>query len=601
MIDVRGLPYIAVDHETTGTGFTDRPVGLSVSTPRGEDYYFAWGHERGGNNCTLLDVQEWVDEAQRANPGMIIIFFNAAFDLRMGAYSGIRWRNRCEDAGFAVALLNELEPEFNLEFLAEKYTDVRKDDAYLNEYCARVFGGRPTRAGQAKNYWRAPGDVVAPYAMSDSRATMRLWEVRRPLLAGEGLDDLYEVETGQIPILLRMHLTGVRVDVARTHDVKEDFRIRREAAWNRWRELTSVITPGGVNFQSNPQKKKLFDHFNIPYTVNETTGNGVFEKDVLKPLREKYEVVDLMLDQAELKHFEETFLGSYILDNVGDDGCIHGEFHPLKNDHKFGTVSGRYSSGGALNLQNIPKRDKVKGPLVRSMYIPYYEDQEWTKFDYSQIEYRFLAHYAGGSIAKAYRLNPQQDFHQMVADMTNGLFDRDRSKTLNFALTYGQGAEATALQLGVPLDVARDFIRQYRQRVPEAADLYDRAMRVAESRGHIVTWGGRKRRFEHKWGRFQSTHKALNALLQGSAADLIKKAMIRVASIIDWEDCILHLTVHDELDLSTTRGAVGDTYRRRIKEAMQDFALDVPVLAECEVGSTWGTVSKWRDPLESAA
>lgn len=591
--DLSGIPYAAVDHETTGVGFNDRPVGMSVSTPDGRDWYFAWGHQMGGNNCTLLEVTEWVEDLGRRNPGMLIIMFNAGFDLRMGRYSGIKWRQRVEDAGFICALLNELEPEFNLEFLAEKYTDVRKDDKALNDFCAQHFGGAATRRGQAGNYWRAPGTIVAPYAKSDSRATLRLWEVRHPLLAAEQLESIYKIETAQIPILLKMHMVGVRVDQARAHDVQAEFKVLREAAWNKWRDLTQHIDPKGIKTGSNPMLMKLFDSYKIPYVKNEDTGNGIFDKDTLSPMRDQYEVVRLLLENRELKHYDEVFLGSYILDNVGEDGCIHGEFHPLKNDHKFGTVSGRYSSGGALNLQNIPKRDKIKGPLIRSMYVPFYEDQEWTKFDYSQIEYRFLAHYAGGGIAEAYRKNPDQDFHALVAAMTNGAMDRDGAKTLNFALTYGQGDEATAAQLGVPLDVARDFIRTYKRSVPEASELYDRAMRVAASRGYIITWGGRRRRFEHKWGRFQKSHKGLNALLQGSAADLIKMAMIEVDKAIDWEDCILHLTVHDELDFSTTKGDIGDGYRTRIKELMQDYKLDVPIIAECDVGPNWGHVKKW--------
>lgn len=573
----------AVDTETTGLSSSDVPVGLSISLPDGSDRYLRWGHP-SENNCSLEQVQNW---AGAELPKLrTVVMHNGPFDMRMCAGVGLdplQWR--VEDTGTIAALLNELEPSFALDDLSKKYTGVSKSDQELNEWCAKAFGGPASRRGQAKNYHRAPGNIVEPYACGDSRMTLDLYDARRPMLTEEGLEDLYRLECQQLPIVLKMHRVGVRVDVDKAVATKKRLEADLREAKAKWESIAP-----GVSYTSTKQMAAYFDALGIPYRHTEKGNPSITKNDLEKLAEEGHDFALLIMKMKQLGHYAGTFIESYILDNVDEHGFVHGEFHPVKRE-KYGTVSGRYSSGGGLNLQNVPARDPVYAPLIRGMYIPMRPDMDWVKFDYSQIEYRFLAHYAGGALRDAYVANPLIDFHQMVADMAG--MDRKPAKNLNFAVVYGQGLKATAAQLGVPISAARDFISQYHERVPEARQLMDRAMNRAAQRGYITTWADRRRRFRRDGRRgYKALHKALNALLQGSAADLIKKAMVTVDEVIDWEEAVLHLTVHDELDLSIVKGERGAHWRGLIKEAMQDFKLTVPVVADCEVGPDWGHVKE---------
>jgi len=579
--DVTGK-VIALDTETTGLTDKDRPVGASLSYDD-QDCYFAWGHPEQ-NSCSLTEFKAWANDAvKRAE---VVVMHNGPFDMRMLSYVDVdplHWP--VEDTGTVCALLNELEPSFELDKLSLKYTGKSKSDDELNQWCADHFGGAATRNAQAKNYHRAPGRIVAPYAKGDSRMTLDLYKARRPLLKDEGLESVYALELLQLPIVLKMHRVGVRIDQRQAVALRDDL-LRKHTVLDRWLEHMAP----GVNFNSTPQLAALFDTLGIPYLYTEA-GNPSITKELLNELAAtgKYEFPSKLVEYRQLKHYANTFIQSYLLDNIRDTGTVHGEFHPIKRD-KYGTVSGRYSSGGGLNLQNIPARDPFWAPMIRGLYIPYSPDHDWDRYDYSQIEYRYLAHYAGGKLRQAYQGNPDIDFHQMVSDMSG--MDRKPAKNLNFAVVYGQGVNATMAQLGgLSREKTLEFLRQYHSAVPEAKRLMNRAMNVAAQRGYIITWGGRRRRFRKKdSGGYQSLHKALNALLQGSAADLMKKAMVAVDEVIDWQDAILHLTVHDELDLSITRGETGDTYRRQIKEAMEDFDLSVPIKAVHERGTDWGHV-----------
>lgn len=579
---------ISLDTETTGLGYTDRPVGSSISFDD-EDHYFAWGHP-DENSCSLGEFRRWSnDQLPRAKS---IVMHSGPFDMRMLDYEGMDVSGcRVEDTGIICGLLNELEPNFQLDGLCQKYTGQSKSDDELNAWCADRFGGRPTRKGQAGNYHRAPGRIVAPYAKGDSRMTLDLYNARRHLLVNEDLEKLYELELAQLPIVLRMHRAGVKVNQDRAEATAHDLdrKLKEAKAW------LDRFAPG-LNWNSTKQVAALFDSLGITYVRNPptpkmiergvTVGNASITKEDLERLADEgFDFAKYVVDSRRFKHYADTFIRSYILSNIVGD-FVHGEFHPMKRE-SYGTVSGRYSSGGALNLQNIPARDPYWAPLIRGLYIPISNEHDWWRFDYSQIEYRYLAHYAGGNLRKAYQRNPDVDFHQFVADLAG--MPRKPAKNLNFAVVYGQGFRATQAQLGMNADDTAKFLNTYHAAVPEAKRLMNRAMNLAAKRGHIITWAGRRRRFQKgSRGQYRSLHKALNALLQGSAADLVKKAMVEVDKVIDWDEAVMHLTVHDELDLSLPKGDVGMKYARQIKEAMESFDLTVPIKVDAEVGPDWG-------------
>lgn len=611
----------ALDFETTGLGHKDYPVSASLSTPDGKDYYWAWGHPEG-NNCSLSQFVKW-GRAEFKDPSQTMVLFNGVYDLRMGRNIGLKVGNVVEDPGIGCALLNEFEPSYSLEYLAEKYTNSRKEDRELLDFCARTFGGRPTRDAQGKNYHKAPGHIVGRYGMSDSRATLDLETVISPMIIKEGMLSVYWLEQMLIPVLLKMYLAGVRVDIPKAKKVKaellaEEHRVQREldliATWNRpinvgsSKDLTQLFDQLGLKYPLTKTVKKLRSRTTKKYNVGDeylSGGNPSFKKEFLDSL--DHPVGALIRNRRKLGHYANTFIQGYLLDNDDGSGIIHPNFHSVRSAFG-GTITGRFSSAGGLNAQNVPARDDVYAPLIRGMFIPYTDDHQWLKSDYSQIEYRFFAHYAGGQLRQAYKDNPFIDFHDMVASMTG--LSRRNAKNINFAKLYGAGAAKLALSMNCSIEEAYQFIEQYEARIPESKKAYNKAMGLGARRGYVMTWGGRKNKFRYgvetsRDGRqrkgYLGTHSALNKVLQGSSADLTKEAMVAVDQVIDWENQIMHLTVHDELDFSVEKGSAGVKSATMIREVMEEFELTVPIIAEAELGLDWGHCTKGSVPRLKAA
>ena len=290
-------------------------------------------------------------------------------------------------------------------------------------------------------------------------------------------------------------------------------------------------------------------------------------------------------------------------------GRIHCQFHST------GTVTGRFSSSNP-NLQQVPARDQELAPLIRQLFIPEV-GEEWVCADYAQQEPRVLVHYASlKNIDSAltarnnYHQDENTDFHQMVADMAE--IPRKQAKTINLALFYGMGQKKLAKELGLDEETAKNLFIKYHSKVPFVRTISNQVSSIASTRGYIKTLLGRKRRFNlwepadsfgekalpyslataeyHKQKLKRAyTHKALNALIQGSSADITKAAMYQIYKAGFLKDLNLLLTVHDELDFS-----VAPDKQKCLKEAIQVMKncikLQVPLQVDVERGSSWGTV-----------
>jgi DNA polymerase I-like protein with 3'-5' exonuclease and polymerase domains len=285
------------------------------------------------------------------------------------------------------------------------------------------------------------------------------------------------------------------------------------------------------------------------------------------------------------------------------NGRIHGELHPLRSD-RGGTVTGRFSSSNP-NLQQVPARNEDIGPLIRSIFIPE-KDHYWGVFDYSQQEPRLTVHYAsateqeGASEAvDAYR-NQDADFHQVVADMAN--ISRKEAKIINLGLSYGMGKEKLVKQLDLSMQEAEVLFETYHKRVPFIKGLRDQCARLGANRGYITTIAGRKCRFnlyepknerktpypyEKAVTEYGSqvkrayTYKAMNRLIQGSAADMTKQAMLELYK----EGILPHTQVHDELDISVTDSKQCEVIMKIMSECTP---LCVPNKVDAEIGRSWG-------------
>lgn len=614
-ISLANYDRYGVDTETKGEGRNIIPVGCSIATPDGQVRYMRWGHELDGNNCTLAQFKAWAAE-EFGRPWQCAIFFNAPYDLLALGNVGVKVRALVEDAGVVCFLLNEYEPSFSLDSLAERHVGQGKvGDQELYDKLAAEFGGKPTRKEQAKNIWRGSGDWVDPYACGDALRTLQLYDIRFPKILeprygkqkDRNLLEVYRIETMLIPVLDRMRRAGVRIDTDRAITTRDRFRAEFQQVKQEWDALS-----GGIKFS---ERKRLITFLldrgvPLPRTENglrrfQETGEtewGQFSvnKEALMRLPGREGL--LIRRQRQLTHYADTFIQSYLLDNVDDLGYIYPQFHQVKRSwggdgDETGTITGRFSSSGGLNAQNIPARDEELAPLIRGMFVPMNEESVWLKADYQAIEYRLFAHYAGGELRRSYQQNPHQDLHQFVADLI-GLTERygakqgrTKAKTVNFAKIYGAGPAKMALTLGISLQEAIELVEQYDERIPEGKKIMNKLMNKASVRGYVMTWSGRVLRFQRNGRKVLAAFTALNKVCQGGSADLTKSAMIEVDRLIDWETTKMHLTVHDELDFSVPKGKEGIKITKQIKEAMETCAeFTVPIIAECKLGKDWGSV-----------
>ena len=329
-----------------------------------------------------------------------------------------------------------------------------------------------------------------------------------------------------------------------------------------------------------------------------------FQKDWLEG--HEHELPQLIVRARKLNKARTTFIDKMIM-NHAFNGRIHAEAHPMRND-RGGTVSGRFSYSNP-NLQQVPARDPEIGNLIRSLFIPE-EGCQWGVFDYSQQEPRLTVHYAsqmnltGAKEAVELYTEDAADFHQIVADMAN--IPRKQAKMINLGLSYGMGKEKLIRELGLDDTQAEKLFQQYHAKVPFIRALQDQCARVAMERGYIKTFAGRRCRFDLWEGRYERnlplplkeakekygddlkrsyTYKALNRLIQGSAADMTKLAMIGL-----WEEGIVpHLQVHDEVDISIENREQANTVTKIMENCVK---LAVPLLVDQELGKSWGEIKE---------
>ena len=601
--NLRGVKLLGLDTETKdprllthgpgGVRGDGHVVGVSVAT---EDraWYFPLRHEYAGERELNMDpaaVLRWVSDTLSTVKG--IVGANLAYDLEMLRAEGVTVPRavRLHDVQVAEPLLDEEARSYSLDTLALSYTGEGKDTPLLYQWCADSFGGEPN-GKQRANIWRAPPSLVGPYAESDALLPVRILRKQLGRLREQSLLDLYTLECALLPLLLDMRFRGVRVDVARAEQA---------AKWLREQAKLAQDAIPGVDVWSGGSIARAFDKAGVEYPRTEA-GNPSFTKDFLDSC--EHPMARAVFTVRMYEKAANPFVESYLLGNQLN-GRVHCQFNPLRSDD-YGTVTGRFSSSNP-NLQNIPSRDKVLGPLLRGLFVPD-EGGRWRRADYSQIEYRLLAHFAVGpradTLRDRYRKDPKTDFHRMTAelvhDTTEVMLERTPAKNINFGLVYGMGNDKTTRSLGVSPELGARLVEAYHTAMPMVKATYKSAERLAQRRGYIRTVLGRRRRFnrteEDKYNagkeKRAGTHKALNAVLQGSSADIIKKAMhdCYYAGLFEPDACgVPLLTVHDELDWDdrgTPRAEEAFAEAERIMTTC--VPLKVPLRLDMVTGANWG-------------
>ena len=587
---------IAVDLETydphlmtcgpgwaTGRGYV---VGVGVATDNWKGY-FPIRHAGGGN----LDedvVLRWLKNTL-ASEKRDVIFHNALYDVGWLRREGVHVGGKILDTIVAAPLVNENRYSYSLDNLGEFYCNEKKDESLLQN-AALSFGVNPK-----SEMYKLPSKFVGPYGEQDAALTLKLWKKLKVEIKEQSLEKILDMECRLIPLLLEMRWRGVRIDEEKADTVSKKLSIEEQKIQVEIKRKYGAE----VNLWANASLEGIFEKNKIwfPRTAK---GMASFQKDWLEG--HEHELPQLIVRARKLNKARTTFIDKMIKDHCFN-GRIHAEAHAMRND-RGGTVSGRFSYSNP-NLQQVPARDPEIGSLIRSLFIPE-EGCQWGVFDYSQQEPRLTVHYAdrmnlaGAKDAVSLYTNENADFHQIVADMAN--IPRKQAKTINLGLSYGMGKEKLIKELGIDDTEAEGLFQQYHAKVPFIRALQDQCARVAMERGYIRTFAGRRCRFNLWEDRYERTlplpydeaiekygdnlkrsytYKALNRLIQGSAADMTKLAMLGL-----WEEGIVpHLQVHDEVDISIENTEQANTVARIMENCVE---LAVPLLVDKELGSSWG-------------
>lgn len=589
-------------------------VGVSIAVPDHPGWYFPVRHTiQPETNMDPEKVFRWLADSLGGEQPKVGA--NLLYDIGWLSEEGVAVNGPLFDVQFAEALLDE-GAEVNLEALSQRYLGMGKVTEQVYQWCADFYGGNAD-GKQRKNLWRAPPCLVGPYAIGDVELPLRVLERQWPQLEREGLLPLFEMENGLIPLLVAMRREGVSVDLARAEQTRDQLSLKAREGEKRLRELVGF----DVNVNAGDSLAKAFNKLGLPYGKT-ATGKPSFTKDFLSGL--DHPLAREIMEVRKCEKLRGTFIESYII-NSNINGKVYGQFHSLRGDSN-GTRSGRMASS-TPNLQNLPSRDEELAPLVRGIFVPDAGHSRWVKIDYSQIEYRFMIHFAvGAGSDEARRLfneHPDTDYHEMALDLvapaagwnisTKELrkLRRKPIKNINFGLIYGMGVDKLSRSLGLSAKEGRELFAAYHRGVPFAKPTMEAASNEAEATGTVHTILGRKSRFDLweprawgagdngalpydkailKWGNIRRayTHKALNRRLQGSAADLMKMAMYRC-----WRDGVFdhtgvpRLTVHDELDFSDPGGRA-DAFAEMRHVMETAVPLSIPVRADADVGPDWG-------------
>ena len=603
----RDIKEIAIDLETKdprlkshgpgwATGHGD-VVGIAVSYD-GFTAYLPFGHEGGGNLDRGI-ILKWFEKEIAKHPSDKI-FYNAAYDVGWLHRLGVKLEGRILDAMLAAPLLNENRFSYSLNAVAYDYMGEMKSEAALRE-AAQEFGVDPKG-----ELYKLPATFVGEYAEADARLTLQLWQTFKSELSKEDLWQVFDLETEVLPLCIEMTRRGVRVDLDQAERLKQDLLKEVKKILSGIKKETGI----SIELWAAASIAKVFDQLEIPYGRTKT-GLPSFTKNFLS--QHEHPIAQQIAEAREYDKIGNTFLSSIF--RYAEKDRIHGHINQLRSEGG-GTVSGRISMSNP-NLQQIPARNPDMARKIRGLFLPE-EGEQWASMDFDQQEPRILVHFSSltnkgltGSdvFVDAYKTKQNTDFHQMVADIAE--IPRKQAKTINLGIMYGMGQTKLAEQLDVSTDEAKRLMRQYHDDVPFVKELMDAVQRKVSHRdkgGFVRSLLGRKCRFD-LWepNLFVSsralpkeeahieygdnikrayTYKALNRLIQSSAADQTKASM---AAIYKEKNKIPLVQIHDELAFS-----VADKKEaRELCDVMENSVeLQVPTPCDISLGPNWGDLTK---------
>lgn len=567
---------LSLDTETTGTdAMTAELVGLSFAVEEFEAYYIPVPPERE-------EAQKIVDIFKPAyeNPSSLKTGQNIKYDMLVLARYGVDIKGKMFDTMVAHYVLQPELPH-NMDALAEQYL------GYSTIKIEELIGPKGKKQKNMRDL--PPGDVYE-YACEDADVTLRLKNaLHDELVRNDAIQLFEEVEMPLVRVLAAMELTGVRIDTETLRETSELFTLRM----NKLEEEVFALAGESFNLSSPKQVGEiLFDKLKIDERAKRTkTGQYVTSEEVLEKLRPRHEIVDRILNYRGLKKLTSTYVDSLPTLINPSTGKIHTSFNQTV------TSTGRLSSSNP-NLQNIPVRGD-DGKEIRKAFIP---EPGCTFFsaDYSQIELRIMAHLSGDKhMIEAFLEGDDihasaaaKIYHKPISDVTRD--ERRKAKTANFGIIYGISVFGLAERLNVPRSEARELIDGYFATYPRVREYMDESIERARRQGYIETLLRRRRYLpdinsRNAVVRGYAERNAINAPIQGSAADIIKIAMVRIYNRFISENLrsTMMLQVHDELNFSVVPEEREIVEQIVIHEMENAYSLSVPLKADCGWGANW--------------
>ena len=606
--DLTEAKKIAIDVETRDPNIKSNGPGWATGDGEVVGYAIAvedWSgyipiRHVGGGNLDEKIVNRWLKKVFECPADKIM--HNAQYDAGWIRRMGFDLKGKIYDTMMICSLLDENRFSYSLNALAYHYLNKTKSEKLLTE-AAQAFGLDPK-----SEMYKMPAMFVGPYAQVDAEVTLELYNFLRIKVEQEGLGQIMDLETRLLPCLLDMTWRGVRVDLDKAERLRNELLKREKGVLKSINKLTGM----DLEIWAAQSIAKAFDKLDLAYPRTDK-GAPSFTKSYLS--EHLHELPKLIVEARNLNKTSGTFINT-ILKHCRSDGRIHSHINQIRSDDG-GTVSGRISMNNP-NLQQIPARDPELGPMIRSLFLPEEGDQ-WAAIDFSQQEPRILVHYAhvfgvnkgtplrgAKEFVDKYNEDATTDFHTMVAEMAN--IPRKQAKTINLGMMYGMGVNKLADQLGIAADEAKDIVQQYHERVPFVKGLMVGVMNrlnEKDSKGELRSLLGRRCRFNlwepdtfemNKALPFEDavktygdtvrlkrayTYKALNRLIQASAADMTKKAMVDL-----YEAGHLPLIqIHDEIAMSVKNKEDAKSVAKIMESAIP---LSVPNLCDVEVGPSWG-------------
>ena len=645
-LDLTGIDTVAVDIETYDPNLKTKGLGairndgficgIAVATSK-ETAYFPLRHSDTDINPERINkIWEVLNKKIFQNENITKVFHNAIYDVCwIRAITGKPMKGRLVDTMIAASVINENRFKYSLDSLSKDYLDEGKYKYDLQQKTLEWSGG--TVKDPMTNMHKLPAAIVKDYAKQDVDLTLKLWnlfdkKIDEVLYTKEDGDQktcrqIFELETKLFLCLVDMKFKGVKIDVQKAILFGKHLKKRRDQILKAIENITTIK----VDIWAASSIKNLLEHQNITdYKVTPKSKMPQLPKDYLKTHKNKF--LRMIAKAREYDKAVNTFIEGLL--GYVHKGRIHADINQIRSD-AGGTETGRFSMSNP-NLQQIPSKGFI-GKKMRELFIPD-EGYKWGSFDYSQQEPRIVVHYAiklglpGTESLQQEFDRDDADFHQIVADMAN--ISRKQAKTINLGLFYGMGKIKLQKELGLDQIKARNLFNEYHNRVPFVRQLsqdliqfskdnkllftlYDRFCRFDKWETTNKEWNPETNRFnpvtlytekdareafkaemldkfkENKidpnymdyFDRYYTpafTYKALNRLIQGSAADMTKKAMVDLYE----KGIIPHIQIHDELCFSTT-----DHEAKIIKETMeQTIPLEVKNKVDYESGPNWGQI-----------